>query len=64
MTYQMEIYMYKGANHPRLSEGPVYGFTEVLKKDMEIHDRGTHRRLKKDLIEHVRQKFGDQQPTN
>jgi hypothetical protein len=32
MTYQMEIYMYKGANHPRLSEGPIYGFTEVLKK--------------------------------
>jgi hypothetical protein len=47
-----------------LSEGLVYGFTEVLKKDMQIRDRGTHRRLKEDLIEHVWQKFDHQQPTN
>lgn len=43
-----------------LEHGPIYRFTQALDKDMEIRDRGTHRRLKEDLIEHIWEKFGGQ----
>jgi len=44
-----------------LAHGPIYGFTDVLDKDMKIRDRSSHMRLKEDLIEHIRQKFSTQQ---
>jgi hypothetical protein len=44
-----------------LAHGPIYGFTDILDKDMEIRDRSTHNRLKEDLIEHIWQKFSTQQ---
>jgi hypothetical protein len=44
-----------------LAHGPIYGFTDVLDKDMEIRNRSTHIRLKEDLIEHIWQKFSTQQ---
>lgn len=43
-----------------LDHGPIYGFAEVLEKNRSIRDRSTHRCLKKDLIEHIWQKFGGQ----
>ena len=42
-----------------LDYGPIYGFAEVLEKNRDIRDRAAHRRLKQDLIEHIWQKFGD-----
>ena len=48
-------------NLTRLAHGPIFGFTDVLDKDMEIHNRLTHTRLKEDLIEHIWQKFSTQQ---
>ena len=43
-----------------LAHGSIYGFTDVLDKDMEIRNRSTHIRLKEDLIEHIWQKFSIQ----
>jgi hypothetical protein len=44
-----------------LAHGPIYGFTDVLDKYMEIRNQSTHIHLKEDLIEHIWQKFSTQQ---
>lgn len=44
-----------------LHHGPIYGFEDVLEKNLLIRDRATHRHLKQDLMEHIWQKFAGQQ---
>jgi len=45
-----------------LDHGPIHGFTRILEINDMIHDRETHKRLQADLVEHIWQKFGGQQP--
>jgi hypothetical protein len=45
-----------GFNH-----GPVYEFSRVLEANNAIHDREKHHQLKADLVEHLWQKFGEEQ---
>ena len=40
-----------------LAQGPLHGFSVVLEKNKEIHERATHRKLKDDLVEHIWQRF-------
>lgn len=45
-----------------LDHGPIHGFTTILEINESIHDREAHKRLKADLVEHIWQKFGGNQP--
>ncbi|XP_062181720.1 uncharacterized protein LOC133885993 [Phragmites australis] len=43
---------------PEISHEDMPAFTKVLEKHSKIRDRPTHIQLKKDLVEHIWQKFG------
>lgn len=38
--------------------GPIQGFSQLLQKQEQIQDTEMHHRLKKDLVEHIFQRFG------
>ena len=40
------------------THGDIPVFAQVLQRDARIRDRGTHRALKTDLVEHIWKKFG------
>ena len=43
----------------RTSDNPNPCFAEVLRRNSAIKARPTHRKLKKDLIEHIWQRYGN-----
>jgi hypothetical protein len=43
---------------PEFSPEQNTPFDRVLEKDISIRDRAAHNRLKKDLVEHIWNKFG------
>jgi len=43
----------------RTSDNPNPTFVEVLRRNSTIKARPTHRKLKKDLIEHIWQRYGN-----
>ena len=43
----------------RTSDNPNSTFAEVLRRNSTIKARPTHRKLKKDLIEHIWQRYGN-----
>lgn len=43
------------------AQGPVYEFSRVLETNKAIHDREKHHQLKADLVEHIWQRFGEEQ---
>jgi hypothetical protein len=68
-SYQLHLdTTYEEGRATKLIEGlnhrPINGFTRILEINDMIHDRGTHKRLQADLVEHIWQKFGGQQPIN
>jgi hypothetical protein len=44
---------------PEFSPDQYVTFERVLEKDSEIQDRPAHYRLKKDLVEHIWNKFSE-----
>jgi hypothetical protein len=42
-----------------ISQGPNPEMEEVMQRNATIRDRAAHRQLQSDLIEHIRQKFGN-----
>jgi hypothetical protein len=43
---------------PEISHEDMPAFMKVLEKHSKIRDRPTHIQIKKDLVEHIWQKFG------
>jgi hypothetical protein len=43
-------------------QGPIHGFDRVLDTGVAIWSKEMHHRLKNDLIEHIWEKFGRNQP--
>jgi hypothetical protein len=41
--------------------GPVHGFSTLLDVEEDIRNRDMHRQLKEDLVEHIWQRFGQNQ---
>ena len=39
--------------------GPIDGFTELLARNDELHNKKKHKLLKKDLVEHIHNLYGD-----
>jgi hypothetical protein len=53
-----------GTSTPLLNygHGPIHGFARALEIEEDIRNRDMHRRLKEDLVEHIFQRFGGDQP--
>jgi hypothetical protein len=43
---------------PKASAKECLPFERVMEKHMDLHDRSTHLKLKKNLVEYIYQKFG------
>jgi hypothetical protein len=41
--------------------GPIHGFLTLLEVEEDIRNRDMHRQLKEDLVEHIWQRFGQNQ---
>ena len=41
--------------------GPIHGFSTLLEVEDDIRNRDMHRQLKEDLVEHIWQRFGQNQ---
>jgi hypothetical protein len=44
--------------------GPLDGFANLVERNDEIRDRRKHKQLKKDLVEHIWQRYVDAQEVN
>jgi hypothetical protein len=51
----------QGSSQPLAGFNPVYEFSRVLEANNAIHDQEKHHQLKDDLVEHLWQKFGEEQ---
>ena len=61
-------YNYDQGRHPvapvRHEHGPIDGFANLLERNNSVRDRATHRRLKRDLIQHIWDKSQENRHNN